>query len=331
VKLLDLRSAIALFELLPIERKIVTVSPAYVAADAKRNAQLEPLHLTYQENELFWLHSVQRMAITEIDAWDVRSSYGYGGPIANTDDDAFLKRAEQAYCSYCRDYRIVAEFIRLHPMAAAWQVYGGSRSFDRQTVAIELGSDVPRETYSVRARTAVRKAEKAGLKAVELPVDGNVRAFAVFYREAMRVIGADDFYLFNDSYFADLMALPNARLLAVLRADGRWVSAGLFLFGGEMAEYHLSGTMAEGRALGATNLLIDYAASLAKEAGLQALFLGGGTNSAPDNPLFFFKKSFSEAVFPYDIGTRIHIDSLYEELRRIYPSKYRSDRILFYR
>lgn len=328
--LVDQKAAERLFAMLPAEQRIGTLSPAYAVADARRSCDLEAVTFVYEDGSAFWMHSFHLSATPGVDAFDVQSPYGYGGPVSNSTDAAFHQAADDAYSAFCRERNVAAEFIRLHPLLAETQPYLGERYFDRQTVVIEIGENPPRMGYSTRARTAVRKAEKMQLVAAELPVGENIVAFANFYRAAMSEIGAAEFYLFEDAYFTELSRVPGMRLIAVL-LDGNWVSAGLFLFEGETAEYHLSGTSLDGRNLGATNLLLDHAATLAGDAGMRRLYLGGGTNSSPENPLLFFKKSFSSILRPFCIGARIHRPDLYERLRDAHSQKYRSDRILFYR
>ncbi len=323
-------SAEELFQTLPTERRIRTLSPAYVAADAKRSDDLKPVFFCHREGSAFWLHSFHLSSTPGVAAFDVQSAYGYGGPVSNCDDPGFLGRADEAYCGYCSENAVAAEFVRLHPMAVSWQPFGGDIFFDRDTVVLQLGETAPRAGYSTRARTAVRKAERQGLTIVECSVQEWIGYFAEFYRGSMQEIGAQPFYLFGNAYFDTVSGLDGLRLFSV-EQDGRWVSAGLFFYGGDTAEYHLSGTTPEGRRLGATNLLIDHAASVARQEGCRWLYLGGGTNASADNPLFFFKKSFSQLLRPFRIGTRVHRADLYSELRQAHPSKYRTDRILFYR
>jgi hypothetical protein len=107
---------------------------------------------------------------------------------------------------------------------------------------------------------------------------------------------------------------------------------GMFLFGSEVVEYHLSAASAEGRRSNATNLLLHGAAEGARQAGLRSLYLGGGTTSAADNPLLWFKTSYATADLTFSIGWRIHDPATYAGLQADHPDLARSSRrILFYR
>ncbi len=324
-------AAQAWFASLPPDRRIATLAPNYVVADAAREGGLTPCFAGYREGASFWLHGSLRGRVPGSAAWDLQSAYGYGGPVCNDDAADFLARAWAAYGTWARAQDILVEFVRLHPLAEGWQPYPGQVREDRATVFISLARPDFRAGYQVRCRTAVRKAGKAGLTVVEPPVSAIATHFPEFYREGMRQIDAEPFYLFGDAYFAGLASLPGIRLLACVR-DGEWLAAGLFLLGGDSLEYHLSASLAAGRQLAAGNLLIDAAAALGQAAGATRLYLGGGTDSRPDNPLLFFKNGFSKERLMYRWGFQVHQPALYARLQEQYRATGRDTRrVLFYR
>lgn len=327
---LSLDEARAWFERLPPTRRIATLSPDYVQADARRAPDLEPVFFGYREGDDIWLHGVHRSHLPDAGITDQQSPYGYGGPSTNNDDPQFSAQAWEQYVQVCRDDGVLAEFVRLHPVAAHWQRYGGTVRAERDTVLVDTTGDI-RARYSVRCRTAVRKAEKSGLAVHEESVDLIASRFADHYRDGMVAIGAEAFYLFSEDYFRAMRDWPSVRLL-VCAKDGIWHSAGLFLVGGTAVEYHLSATTEDGRRLGATNLLLDGAARLAAEVGRAGLYLGGGTSAAPDNPLLFFKKSFSDTILPFRIGSAIFQQDRYAALKAEHEAMGRPvSRTLFYR
>lgn len=315
------------FNNLPLDRQIATLSPEYIVADAARDRSLQPVFALYVDSRGFWLHGAHWATIPmRAGRYDIQSPYGYGGPVTDCDDAAFLADAWTCYQRWCREKGAVVEFVRLHPLAT-WQHYLGVVVPDRQTVVVDLAGVGLRERYETRCRTAVRKAEKAGLVVREYPVNAIASIFPEFYREGMTRIGASSFYCFHDEYFQCLAALKNVHLF-VCELDGVWMSAGLFLSGGSCFEYHLSATTIEGRALSATNLLIDAAATVAQQAGKKWLYLGGGTDSSDSNPLLRFKEGFSSIRRLYNYGYAIHDKAYYHSLQAEYPE---SNRVLFYR
>lgn len=319
------------YDSLPVERKIETLSPDYVLADAVRDNSLVPIFLGYREGENFWLHGVHKGKVLDTKFFDFQSPYGYGGPISNNSDEDFLRRAWDKYVDWCTTHSILAEFVRLHPLAKEWQPYGGEVCSDRKTVVIPLSNGDFRSKYELRCRTSVRKARKAGVLVKALPTAEIATRFAGFYRQGMIDIGASEFYQFNDDYFNSLASLPGVTLLVCLQ-DGNWLAAGLFLNGGLSVEYHLSATNAIGRKLSATNLLIDAAAEIGAGLGKSCLYLGGGTNGDPENPLLFFKSGFSNQRIDFSYGFNVFLKEEYDRLKKSHlGSGFDSRMVLFYR
>lgn len=331
MKLLSFDEACQWFDSLPSHKKIATLSPHYVFVDALRDARLRPTFIGMRQGSSFWMHCVHCSDALEGEVIDLQSPYGYGGPISNSDDPAFLHFAWGLYTAFCSKQGWLAEFVRFHPLGSGQSGYGGKLIEDRQAVAIDLSVNDLRSTYSTRCRTAVRKALNNGLSVRIGSQQDMSNIFPEFYREGMRAIGAEEFYLFNDAYFASLSRWEKARLLICYDGDD-WLSAGIFLTEGDIMEYHLSTTVLKGRSLGATNLLLDAAAHLGREQGSSYLYLGGGTDSASNNPLFFFKQGFSTSVYPFLIGFAAFDQNKYQTLRSLFISEGKPvSRFLFYR
>ncbi len=331
VSLADQAAAQALFDALPAELQWPTLSPAYVAADALRDPQLTPVFLVSQQHDGLLMHAVHETAIPGLDACDWQSAYGYGGPIAHKLDRSAIANAWRRLDAEATARRVVAEFVRFHPALENHRCYPGTVRTDRSVIAIDLTPGDLFASYSGRARTAIRKAERAGLHVAWETPECAVTQFPAFYRRCMQEIGADAFYLFSDAYFERLLHLPGARVLSVAHGEER-ICMGLFLFGPKQAEYHLSGTLQASRQSGATNLLLHAAAKAARSAGCLTLYLGGGTSTRADDPLLRFKASFGLPSLTYRIGHRIHDPAAYARLRMAEPElAANSKRVLFYR
>jgi hypothetical protein len=328
--LVDLARAQNVFAQLPQALQLTTLSPAYCAADAARHTGLTPRFLLFHSGDALLLHSVHEMAI-DSGGTDWQSPYGYGGPIAVNMTEELLREAWEAFDQTAREHAVVAEFVRFHPMADNHVWYPGSVREDRRVVALDLRADDLAASYTSRGRNTLRKAQQAGATLTWEEPLLFCEEFADLYRDAMRRIGATDFYLFGREYFEALFRLPSARVLSV-RRDSRVIAASAFLFGPAVVEYHLSGTTAEGRQCAATNLLLHEAASRGQLEGRTVLYLGGGTDSAADNPLLRFKESFAPALRVFRFGYRILDPRRYEQLRQQCPEQARNTRrVLFYR
>jgi lipid II:glycine glycyltransferase (peptidoglycan interpeptide bridge formation enzyme) len=119
----------------------------------------------------------------------------------------------------------------------------------------------------------------------------------------------------------------------VCKLDDEIITAGVFLIGSGIMEYHLSASYDKGKETGSVYLLIHDAALRGKQLGCHTLHLGGGTNNNPDNPLLFFKSRFSPLRGSFKIGKKIHASQPYNHMKKEWRAKQgsESNRILFYR
>jgi hypothetical protein len=213
--------------------------------------------------------------------------------------------------------------------------YGGRNSDNREVVTVDLAPDDLAGSYALRLRQTVKKAVAAGLVYEEIDLLGHCGQFGEFHRGAMREMQTDPFYLFDDTYFEQLAESGFAKL-SICRdsaQEGPWLAAAVFLDGTGVREYHLAATNDAGRKLGASSSLLHEAAQSAKRAGMKQLYLGGGTDPKPDNPLLFFKSGFSGRRLMYRTGSTIFDERAYDELKSRFPAEWAAhpERPIFYR
>ncbi len=329
---IDVGAARNLFERLPRQLRLASLSPDYVLADTGRLSGSQPLFWRYEEGERFWYHGFHLTPLPEVDGFDIQSPYGYGGPLANTEDADFLARAWRAYCDMATATGVAAEFVRFHPLAGNAGFFGGSIEENRQTVWIDLTAGDLFSQYQGRGRTTIRKAQAAGVRFEWQDAPAHAARFAEFYRAGMSALDAAPYYRFPDRYFSAMADWPCVRL-GVCSLDEQWLAAGLFLQGAEVVEYHLAASSGAGKRLGAGSLLLHAAASSAQIEGFRRLYLGGGTDCSAANPLYFYKSGFSPHRAVFYIGTHCHDAARQERLRRRWPQLHRAnpERLLFYR
>ena len=196
---IDLVRAIDTFLEFQPELQAPTLHPAFLVADSKRNEDLIPVFWLYEEkeNQFRFYHAFHLSQISDTDYYDIRSAYGYGGPLANTNDAAFLSRAWKFYTQWCAEKKVVAEFVRFHPLLENWKYYQGAVWPERQTVWIDLLNQDRMNLYDKRVRTSIRKAINQGLKITWLSGSDALSIFPNFYRTAMQDIITNDFYFFS--------------------------------------------------------------------------------------------------------------------------------------
>lgn len=311
VQQLPLGDAQRWFQAMPPALRVASLSPAFAAADAVRDAQLQCRWLGVEVGERRWLHSLHLRPLPGgPGAWGATSPYGYGGPLANVNDAAFLAQAWAAYGDWCRAQGVLAEFCRFHPEARNESFFGGEVADNRMTVSVDLALPRVEAQFSTLAARKLKRAERLGASPRFGRGPADWQQFGAFYRAAMTAMDAAPWYHFADAYFSALAALPQA-WLCICELEGAWASAGVYLFGERVVEYHLGASSVAGHEAGTAYLLQSAAARRGREAGAQSLYLGGGTTPAADNTLLFYKKGFSRRLLPFRTGRTIHDEDAY--------------------
>jgi serine/alanine adding enzyme len=235
-------------------------------------------------------------------ACDITTPYGYGGP------QGAEPGWREPFRAACAERRVVSEFIRFHPLRGNEANAGADVTLRRvqETVTVDVGQDDEAilAQMAPAGRTAVRKAQKAGVDPVPSRDLGRFRAM---YLDTMHRVGADERYLFPEAFFERVERMGDG----VLMLDAG-CAAGLFLAGGGAMHYFLSASTKEGRALSATNAVLYAAMRHAREAGLRTLHLGGGLSDG-DN-LHRFKQSVGAGRATFFVGAAVHDAAAYEAL-----------------
>lgn len=259
--------------------------------------------------------------------YDIESTYGYGGPIANSGDHDFILRAAREFVETARENKIVAGLIRYHPLLGNHRLLAGVYEpiFDRHTIAMDLRPDrssIWKEQVHSKHRNSVVKADKLGLV---YRVDGSLEELSTFrelYRSTMERVKADRFYDFSDHYFKDLSKLGDHVFLALALLGGKAIAGALFLRYGAFGHYHLAGSLEEYKECNANNFLIYRTALHLKSAGVTTFHLGGGSDRRPDNRLFKFKRRFSPNEHSFYISKMVVDGEVYKQVCAAWESRY---------
>ncbi len=318
------------YDSLPDDSRYAHFSPAYILADAKRDPDLKPTFFLYREEGGIFYHGFHVGSVPGTAFFDIQSAYGYGGPLVLAEDAGFPARAVARYREWCRDSRILVEFVRFHPGMKNHALYDGEVFHNRRTVWIDPSAPDPFGGYNPKTRTAVRKAQKSGLR-VELAGHAPfLEYFVPLYHETMEHAGADGFYFFPAAYFEAVASLPAVRMLVF--SGEHAVAGAIYLRSGKNMESHLTASNRKGRDMRAGHLIVHEMKRIGHETGCRYLNLGGGTDASEENPLLCFKKNFSPTLDDFYIGKFIVYPDEYEKKRREWEVSVgkRASRILFY-
>jgi hypothetical protein len=263
---------------------------------------------------------------------DLESVYGYSGPLG-----AAISGAWEWFAEWCRAERVLAEFVRFDPALQNEPLAPPEMKVERVRssvfASLARGEDGLWERYEGRQRTAVRKAQRAGVTVRLVPGGEGMDAFVRIYTETMDRLDAAPDYYFDDAYFAGLAPLEGASV-ALAEVAGEPVAAAILLVVEPLglAHYHLAGSTSEGRRTAAGNLLLHQAAVWAAANGLERLHLGGGRTGAGDDALLRFKLAIGRERRDVHVGKRVHDAPAYARLRSAWEERHgETPFFLFYR
>lgn len=245
---IDLQEATHRFASLPAALRMGSLDPRFVAADAIRDETLRPVYWLYNEGNHCLLHSFHLGTIAGTDVCDVQSAYGYGGPLATTDDPQFLDRANQTFLAWAQGQAVTAEFLRFHPAADNQRFYRAPVREDRDTVSIDLTQDLFGQ-YQSRRRSYVRSAMRGSMRC-ELVAAGEMLAkFPAIYAQNMTALRAGSFYFFSHQYFERMLQLDFVQGILAYDETGGVVAGLIIAACAGNVEYHLAAALPDAPAL----------------------------------------------------------------------------------
>lgn len=254
--------------------------------------------------------------------YDVRTPYGYGGPLCGETDDieALSAAYNKAFADYCRDNDIVSAFIRFHlyDNADMRARYGGETVLMQENVVCDLLP--PLETQWMRfdhkVRKNVNKSERAGLT-VQIDETGEyLDDFLRIYYETMDRNHAGDYYYFDRAYFEAIRdTLPGRFCFFHVREAGEIVSTELCLCSQTYIYSFLGGTL-EAHYANRPNDLLKYSIiRWGRETGREKFILGGGYHKG--DGIYRYKKAFApypEGDVPFYAGRTVYDEPVYRAL-----------------
>lgn len=242
---------------------------------------------------------------------DVGTPMGYGGPAAAGSDPPVAQFFE-AYEGWCADERVVASFVRFHPLLANQRLAEGRWHLEHigHSIGWRVGGRSAEELFAGMGshhRRAARKARAAGVETDATAAPPELTGFVALYEETMRRKSASDFYLFPEAYWNLLLTDLGDTLVrfdAVL--DGEVVASILCFSTPPFLHYHLGCSDERGQSVGANHLLFHAAATWAAENGVERFQLGGGVGGFEDS-LYDFKRRFDpDGACPAYLGKAVH-------------------------
>ena len=105
--IVDYHKALEAYLSLPVSLQAATLSPKYVVADATKDKTLKPLFwLSETDGDLFF-YGFHKARINDSNYYDIQSPYGYGGPLATSENEKFNTKAWDSYCQWCKSENVI--------------------------------------------------------------------------------------------------------------------------------------------------------------------------------------------------------------------------------
>ena len=298
----------------------------------------ELFYFKYQYDGDFFINLAIKRPILEVSGiiidgtwYDMETPYGYGGLYTNSFDRDFLNKAQIAYISRCQEENIIAEFIRFHPFNLFPVKNANFFDFiikDRAVVIVDLSvsKDERWQQYSKNTRNILRKCERL-LKVKNNDLD--LISFQEIYYNTMVKNKAENFYFFDIKYFKKLQEITGVKLVTI-QLENQTISAGFFMYGNQIAYYHLSANSTQYLKYNANYLLLETAFQNARQLGCQFMMLGGGRSNASDDSLFKFKKKFSKQNLPFYIAGKIYQPEIYKKLNKLWQQQNHGNNLKYF-
>lgn len=171
--------------------------------------------------------------------YDISTPFGYGGPIIKNrqNSQALISRFREEFCSFCQEQRIIAEFIRFHPLQ------GNALPFKGHLKLLPMYN-----TYTKKLELDDLLKESLGNQDVIIKKLGTVRHMfeflVLYYSEVRQRDDADSYYFFTDDYFEALVKElgPHVHLFGAYLED-RLVTACYVLGMDQILYHHLDGSL----------------------------------------------------------------------------------------
>jgi serine/alanine adding enzyme len=248
---------------------------------------------------------------------DITTPAGFGGPLSpHGTSEETVAAFRAAFEQWCRDQRVVSEFIRFHPLLETSLLMQRHLEIEEagQIVWLRLDQGGCRiiDTFSATARKNVRTARDAGLTChVETSAAAYERLGELYLDNAVRRRALPAFR-FQPAHFLELRELLGShQTLFGVRSGDELVAGAILLRSPDFVHFYLAGADRGHAHLRPMNVLFFEATQWASGLGATALSLGGGYRG--EDEWFRFKAGFSPYRAPRPVGRAVY---LFEEYAR---------------
>lgn len=248
---------------------------------------------------------------------DVTSVYGYPSPlIYGNVADADIMVMWENLLRFLEGNGYISLFTRLHPLLTPRLLVEQYGSFCGKVVYLDLTLSEEEQLagYRKRCLTSIRALKRKEVICFQINDNDGLQNFIKIYEDTMKYVKATKYYFFSKKYYHDLFEANNFDTrIYCCEYEQKQICSGLFIFCGDIVQYHLGGTDPEFYHLSPTKLMFDQVRKDACNEGKKYLVLGGGVGASEDS-LFRFKSSFSKTTADFYVIKKILNQDIYDGL-----------------
>lgn len=242
--------------------------------------------------------------------YDISTPFGYGGPVVRSHQNsaALVSRFREKFCSYCREQKIIAEFIRFHPLQ------GNALPFKGHLKLMPMYSTYTKE---LKLEDFLEEGlRKPGVVVKKLGTVRHLFEFLVlYYSEVRRRDDADSYYFFTDDYFEGLVDSLGSQLhLFGAYLENKLVTACYVLGTDKILYHHLEGSFQGEEITEARKALFLKIAEWGAENSFSSFHMGSDYKGDLQEAERIKQELANLEPDLYYIGEKIHNAPVYEEL-----------------
>jgi len=251
--------------------------------------------------------------------YDIITQYGCNGPIIldhnPAEKEKLLSRFDEIFNEYCRDEKIIAEYVRFSPWLKNHQDFGKfyTLKYNDYTLYTDLTvGDFFMEEYCSKIRTKIRKSQKLGVR-IEYDLSGkSLNEFCNLYKQTIQKNEISDYYHFDENFLLRVFkSLNNRQFLINARFEDKYISSAIFMEFGDYLHFHLVANDYNHYEKNGNSLIMYEAAMWGQKNGKKQMHIGGGTSGE----LFAFKKQFTKkGICDFYIGKKVRDEHVYSKL-----------------
>ena len=298
------------------------------------------IYFLYKEDQNFFLNILFKNSIN-IDGFenffDLESPYGYGGPITNSKNKIFLKKATNFFDNWCKKNSILCRLTKFNPLLTNINQYV-SETKDLIKVKKIAIFNISKEkinilNYDSKTRNMINKNLNKNIKFSIIDYKSyevnQLKIFKNYYLQSMLKKNVNKFYFFNEDYFNKIALLIKNKKAFIINAyeNNAIIAGAFFLFNHNKAYYHLS---FQDNYPGIMNTIIYKSTKILLDKGIKYLILGGGILNSDNDSLFKFKLKMSNMINFFYIETKIFNTKTYGKICKKLGIK-NPEKLLFYK